>query len=58
MKKYKIFIDGQSGTTGIQVSDRLTNHDDISILKIDPDDRKNPNAKKLLMKDYLMHTNV
>ena len=51
MKKYKIFIDGQSGTTGIQVSDRLTNHDDISILKIDPDDRKNPNAKKLLMKE-------
>jgi|SRR5690554_486591 len=51
MKKYKIFIDGQSGTTGLQVTERLKKHEDVSILEIDPKDRKNPNVKKKLMKE-------
>ncbi|MCL1858341.1 MAG: N-acetyl-gamma-glutamyl-phosphate reductase [Oscillospiraceae bacterium] len=34
MQKYKIFVDGQEGTTGLEIHDRLKNRDDIEILKI------------------------
>lgn len=51
MKKYKVFIDGQAGTTGLQVTQRLNNHEDIQIIEIDPADRKNAAAKKKLMQE-------
>lgn len=51
MKTYKVFIDGQAGTTGLQVSSRLKNHDQIQLLLIDPNDRKDLSKKKLLMKE-------
>jgi len=49
MKKFNIFIDGQVGTTGLQIYDRLKHHEAVHILEIDPDDRKNSAAKKKLM---------
>jgi len=49
MKKFKVFIDGQSGTTGLQVTQRLQTHEDIQLLSIDSADRKNPVAKKKLI---------
>lgn len=36
----KVFIDGQAGTTGLRIKDRLSARDDIELLKIDDDKRK------------------
>jgi hypothetical protein len=40
--KKKVFIDGEVGTTGIQVRDRLANRSDIEIISLVGDDRKDP----------------
>jgi N-acetyl-gamma-glutamyl-phosphate reductase len=44
-----IFIDGESGTTGLQIRDRLANHPRIAIRSIADADRKNLAAKRKLM---------
>ena len=38
--KPKVYIDGQEGTTGLQIVDRLAGRDDINLLLIDEDKRK------------------
>jgi len=40
MKKYKIFIDGREGTTGLEINERLLERDDVEILEIASDKRK------------------
>ena len=40
MSKPKIYIDGKEGTTGLQIYDRLGDRDDIQLLLIDEDKRK------------------
>ena len=50
MKK-KIFIDGEEGTTGLQIYERLENHPYIELLKIKSKNRKSLSAKKILMKE-------
>ena len=40
MGKYKIFVDGSSGTTGLRIADRLAERDEFEILKISEEDRK------------------
>ena len=49
MSKPKVFIDGQEGTTGLQIHDRLAGRDDIELLIIDPDKRKDPQERKKLI---------
>lgn len=49
MKKYKIFIDGQEGTTGLKIYERFQSRDDIEILKIDEELRKDPSERKKLI---------
>ncbi|MBQ8884357.1 MAG: N-acetyl-gamma-glutamyl-phosphate reductase [Oscillospiraceae bacterium] len=44
--KTKIFIDGKEGTTGIEIFERLGKRDDIEILLIDEDKRKDLNERK------------
>ena len=40
MAKYSVFVDGQEGTTGLEINERLRKRDDIEILKINPEKRK------------------
>lgn len=47
----KVFIDGETGTTGLQVKDRLVNHPNIEIISIDPDKKRDVEEKRRLMKE-------
>lgn len=47
----QVFIDGEAGTTGLQVRDRLANRDDIELLQIDPAQRKDVSARRQLLND-------
>lgn len=46
MAKYKIFVDGQEGTTGLEINERLQKRDDIEILRIEPEKRKDIDERR------------
>lgn len=49
--KTKIFIDGKEGTTGLQIYDRLGSRNDLEILLIDDEKRKDVSERKRLINE-------
>lgn len=41
----RIFIDGKDGTTGLKIYQRFENRNDIELLLIDPEKRKDPKER-------------
>ena len=46
MKMTKVFIDGQEGTTGLKIVERLVNRTDIELLRIDEAKRKDTEERR------------
>ena len=46
MSKPKIYIDGKEGTTGLQIYERLGKRDDVELLLIDEDKRKDTEERR------------
>ena len=46
MNKTKIFIDGKEGTTGLRIFERLSNRDDVEIITLSDELRKDTAARK------------
>ena len=49
MAKPKIYIDGKEGTTGLQIYDRLAGREDIELLLIDEEKRKDSEERRKLI---------
>ncbi len=50
-QKKKIFIDGSEGTTGLRIFERFENRDDIELLEIPSESRKDPAVIKQFIHD-------
>ncbi len=50
MKK-TVFIDGQHGTTGLKIHERLTGRDDITIVEIPIEKKKDPEVKRKFLNE-------
>ena len=49
MSKTKVYIDGQAGTTGLQIFDRIGAREDLELMRIDEDKRHdNEERRKFL----------
>ena len=49
MSVHKVFVDGQEGTTGLQIDEYLRRRSDVTVLRIDPALRKDPAERARLL---------
>jgi len=49
--KYKIFVDGQEGTTGLKIHDYLSGISNVEVIKIESERRKDNDARRALLND-------
>ena len=48
---YKVFTDGGHGTTGLKINEYICKRKDIEVLEIDPEERKNPEARLAMIRE-------
>lgn len=46
---FKVYVDGQEGTTGLRIHEVLAGRRDVELLRIDPDKRKDPQERARLL---------
>ncbi len=46
---YNVFVDGQEGTTGLQIKERLERHPEVTLMEIDPALRKDRSERQRLL---------
>lgn len=49
--KYKVYVDGQEGTTGLKIHDYLSEISDIEVIRIEAEKRKDDEARKSLINE-------
>ena len=47
----KIFIDGKNGTTGLRIEERLSQRNDIEIITLPEDKRKDTEARRKILNE-------
>ncbi len=47
----KVFIDGSAGTTGLRIAERLSKRNDITLIKLNEENRKDLEARKKALND-------
>ena len=49
--KHLVFVDGQEGTTGLRIHEYLSQRDDVELLRIDSERRKDPAERSRLLNE-------
>ena len=51
MPRTRVYIDGQSGTCGLEIADRIAARDDLELLRIEDSLRRDEDERRRLMNE-------